>query len=37
MQKCHENSSNWNTEDYILLLKYSLMQSITPVDQCLYS
>ncbi|CAO3628445.1 unnamed protein product [Mucor fragilis] len=33
MKKCHQNPSNWTTEDFILLLKYALMQTTLPQEE----
>ncbi|KAL9554661.1 hypothetical protein MBANPS3_002712 [Mucor bainieri] len=33
MRKCHEDSSNWTIEDFILLFKYGLMQTTLPQEE----
>ncbi|KAK4516313.1 uncharacterized protein ATC70_011283 [Mucor velutinosus] len=35
MKRCHQDPSNWTTEDFILLLKYGLMQTTLPQDELL--
>ncbi|KAL7333968.1 sporulation-specific protein 22 [Mucor circinelloides] len=37
MKRCHDDQTHWTTEDFIVLLKYGLMQTTLSQEECTYS